>query len=83
LHIPAKTINSDYERCIMGEESGTPARTINIQIAPNAATGTEVQELVDGITQKVGEAVQTWQERLKERNAAKSVVPLAPPCAAR
>ena len=70
----------------MAEESGVPeqpGQTINIQIGGNPATPTEVRELVDGITAKVGEAVQSWQERMKERAAAQSAAPLAPQGAGR
>jgi len=65
----------------MAEES-KPGQTINIQIAGNPATATEVRELVDGITAKVGEAVQTWQERLREKAAAQSAAQPTP-CAGR
>lgn len=62
----------------MAEESGTPGQTINIEIAANPVSSADLGELVNGVTAKVGEAVQTWQERMKERAAAQAAAPLTP-----
>lgn len=61
----------------MGEEGQAPERTIDIQIGANTATPAETGELVNGITQAVVGAAQSWQERMKERAAAKQTAPLA------
>jgi hypothetical protein len=52
----------------MAEESDTPGWTLKVQVG--GGNDAEVKELVDGITQKVGEAAQLWQDRMKERAAS-------------
>jgi hypothetical protein len=54
-------------------------QTITVEVAPNIASNDDVVEL--GV--KVGETAQSWLERLKERNAAKSAAPLTPQGAGR
>lgn len=62
------------EGVFMADESSTPTHTINIQIT-RPVDETAVQELVGGIQEKVGEAVQSWQDRLKERDRAAAQQP--------
>ena len=48
----------------MNDESLSPERTINVVVA---GTPAEVEGLARTIQDKVGEAVQTWQERQLQR----------------
>ena len=56
------------------DEESKPGRTITVEVPPNVATQNEVIELAGN----VGQTVQTWQERIKERAAANAAAVSTP-----
>lgn len=50
--------------------AGGTQPTVNINVKAGSASENDVRELVNGVTQKVGEAVHTWEERIKQREEA-------------
>ncbi len=58
--------------------AGTPP-TVNINVKAGSASENDVRELVSGVTEKVGEAVHTWEDRLKQREEAARIAAVNPP----